>query len=77
MLLLLQGAGIQAPVVDGVRAYATVMYSAVTGAGVGFSLVGVTDGGVTTTTGAEVSQRPTTGADTSTTATTGATPSEE
>ena len=77
MLLLLQGAGIQAPVVDGVRAYANIGYSAVTGAGTGFSLVGVTDGGVTTTTGAEVSQRPTTNTDGSTTATTGALPSEE
>lgn len=77
MLLLLQGAGIQAPVVDGIRAYANVSYLAVTGGALSFSLVGVTDGGVTTTTGADVAMRPTTNTDGSTGATTDALPTEE
>lgn len=56
LLLLLLGAGNQAPIVDGVRAYATVSYAAVNPTESALSLVNSTTDSVTATTNAVPSE---------------------
>lgn len=77
MLLLLQAAGLQAPIVDGVRAYATVSYQAAFAGGILMSVVNLTGSSQRATTGASTGATPTTDAADTLGLTTDALPSEE
>lgn len=77
MLLLLQGVGVQAPVVAGVRAYANITYAATHTGSIVLSVVNATDGSMSTTHGAAPGLTPTTSATDTLGLTTDAYPTEE
>ena len=56
LLLLLIGAGIATPTVDGVRAYATTTFSAATGAATGITSITLAQTGTSPRTNAETTE---------------------